>query len=242
MIAPAPAGTRLCLGVIADIHGNAVALDAVLGDLEPVDELVCLGDVAEGGPQPVESVDRLRELGCPIVLGNTDEWLFDFVSDGVEPARVAQGQWTIDRLGEERVAFLRSFHATVQIRDVLCFHGSPRSNEELLQPTTPDDDFEDRLGGADARVLTGGHIHLQWTRRFRGSLFFNPGSVGMANDFKRAARDRGFDRYAEYAVLHLDGDRLSLDLRRVPYDVERVVAACRASGIPDGEALARRWA
>jgi diadenosine tetraphosphatase ApaH/serine/threonine PP2A family protein phosphatase len=175
------------------------------------------------------------------VLGNTDEWLLDFTIDGVDPARVAQGRWTIDRLGADRIAFLRSFPPTLSAGDVLCFHGSPRSNEELLQPTTPDDEFEERLGGADARVLTGGHIHLQWTRRFRGSLFFNPGSVGMANDFKRAARERGFDRYAEYAVLSLDGDRLSLDLRRVPYDVERVVAACRSSGMPAAEETAARW-
>ena len=229
------------LGVIADIHGNAVALEAVLADLEPVDELVCLGDVAEGGPQPVECVDRLRGVGCPVVLGNTDEWLFDFATDGIEPDRVAQGRWTIEQLGDERLAVLRSFAPSVEVGDVLCFHGSPRSNEELLQPTTPDDEFGERLGGAGARVLVGGHIHLQWTRRFRGSLFFNPGSVGMANDFTRAARDRGFDRYAEYAVLSLDRDRLSLDLRRVPYDVDLVVAACRASGMPGAAEAAARW-
>ena len=229
------------LAVIADIHGNVVALDAALADVEPVDALVCLGDVAEGGPQPVECVERLRELGCPVVLGNTDEWLVDIVTDGVDPVRVAQGRWTVERLGDERLAFLRSFDASVQVGEVLCFHGSPRSNEELLQPATSDEDFEERLGGADARVLTGGHIHLQWTRRFRGSLFFNPGSVGMANDFQRAARYRGFDRYAEYAVLSLDGDRLSLDLRRVPYDVERVASACRQSGMPAADDTAARW-
>jgi putative phosphoesterase len=229
------------VAVFADIHGNAGALDAILADLEPADAVVCLGDVAEGGPQPVECVERLRELGCPIVLGNTDEWLVDFVTDGIDPARVAQGQWTIDRLGDERLGFLRSFTPTVEVGDVLCFHGSPRSNEELLQPTTSDDEFGERLDGAAARVLTGGHIHLQWTRRFRGSLFFNPGSVGMANDFKRAARDHGFDRYAEYAVLSLDAERLSLDLRRVPYDVERVAAACRTGGMPAAEEAAARW-
>lgn len=229
------------LAVIADIHGNAVALDAALADIEQVDALVCLGDVAEGGPQPVECVERLREVGCPVVLGNTDEWLVDIVTDGVDPVRVAQGRWTVQQLGDERIAFLQSLRASFQVGDVLCFHGSPRSNEELLQPTTPDEEFEERLAGADARVLTGGHIHLQWTRRFRGSLFFNPGSVGMANDFKRAARDRGFDRYAEYAVVSLDGDRLSLDLRRVPYDVDRVAAACRQSGMPGADDTAARW-
>jgi Calcineurin-like phosphoesterase superfamily domain len=59
------------------MHGNALALDAVLAELERehVDEIVCLGDVAQGGAQPAEVVDRLRELGCRSVFGNSDEFL-----------------------------------------------------------------------------------------------------------------------------------------------------------------------
>jgi predicted phosphodiesterase len=229
------------LGVIADIHGNAVALEAVLGDLEPVDELVCLGDVAEGGPQPVECVARVREVGCPVVLGNTDEWLLGSDLAHSDPVRAEQARWTLDVIGDDGLSFLRTFERTVSIGDVLCFHGSPLSNEDLLQPTTPDDEFEERLGGTDARVMCGGHIHFQWMRRFRGSLFFNPGSVGFVNDYKRAARERGLDPVAEYAVVSLDGERLSLDLRRIPYDVEPVIAACHESGMPYGDAIAARW-
>jgi predicted phosphodiesterase len=57
------------IAVISDMHGNCVALDAVLADLEshPVDRVVCLGDAVQGGPQPAEVVARLRELGCPVV-------------------------------------------------------------------------------------------------------------------------------------------------------------------------------
>jgi predicted phosphodiesterase len=61
---------------ISDIHGNAVALEAVLADIarRRVDEIVCLGDVAAGGPQPGEALERLRTLGCAVVRGNADEW------------------------------------------------------------------------------------------------------------------------------------------------------------------------
>ena len=229
------------LGVIADIHGNAVALDAVLDDLEPVDELVCLGDVVEGGPQPVECLERVRELACPVVMGNTDEWLLERELRHEDPQRVDQARWTRELIGDDGLELLRTFQPTLSIGDVLCFHGSPLSNEDLLQPTTPDDEFEERLGGADAPVMCGGHIHFQWTRRFRGSLFFNPGSVGFVNDYKRAARERGLDPFAEYAVVSFDADRLSLDLRRVPYDVAPVKAACYESGMPYGETIAQRW-
>jgi len=65
------------VAVIADIHGNAVAFDAVLADLETqtVDRVVCLGDAIQGGPQPSEVAARLRELRCPVVYGNADAFL-----------------------------------------------------------------------------------------------------------------------------------------------------------------------
>jgi hypothetical protein len=69
--------TRVAL--ISDIHGNAVALDAVLADIarRRVDEVVCLGDVAMGAPQPREVLARLRDLSCAVVMGDADEWLLE---------------------------------------------------------------------------------------------------------------------------------------------------------------------
>lgn len=62
------------LALIADIHGNLFALDAVLADMRQrnIEQILCLGDVASGGPQPCEVIQRLCEIGCPIVMGNTD--------------------------------------------------------------------------------------------------------------------------------------------------------------------------
>ena len=77
------------LAVISDIHGNAIALDAVLADLErrPADRLICLGDSIQGGAQPAEVVARLRELACPAVMGNADAWLLS----GIETSAVKRG-------------------------------------------------------------------------------------------------------------------------------------------------------
>ncbi len=65
------------IAIISDIHGNCVALDAVLADLqrEPAARMVCLGDAIQGGPQPIQVIARLRELACPVVMGNADDWL-----------------------------------------------------------------------------------------------------------------------------------------------------------------------
>ena len=67
------------IAIIANIHANRVALDAVLADIEALrpEQIVCLGDVAATGPQPRQAVERLRALGCPVVMGNADAWLLD---------------------------------------------------------------------------------------------------------------------------------------------------------------------
>src|ERR671935_2065465 len=104
------------VALLSDMHGNAVGLDAVLAEWapEPVDEIVSLGDVAQGGAQPAEVVDRLRGLGCRSVFGNSDEFLLTLDVDvtGEELDKEARervlrrGEWTRERLGPERLELL----------------------------------------------------------------------------------------------------------------------------------------
>src|SRR5207248_10178676 len=97
------------VALIADIHGNAVGLDAVLAELErePVDSIVCLGDVAQGGAEPAQVVDRLRALGCRCVFGNSDEFLLtldvETTGEDVEEEErdrlLRRGEWSQTQLG-----------------------------------------------------------------------------------------------------------------------------------------------
>ncbi len=75
------------IAIFSDIHGDCVALDAVLADIASagVNQTVCLGDAIQGGPQPAETVERLRALGCPVVMGNADHWLLTGEDTGSEP-------------------------------------------------------------------------------------------------------------------------------------------------------------
>ena len=75
------------IAVISDIHGNCVGLDAALTDMakHSIDNLVCLGDTVQGGPQPNQTIKKLSETACPIVLGNADAWLLKAESDSAEP-------------------------------------------------------------------------------------------------------------------------------------------------------------
>src|SRR5262245_59763740 len=137
--------TRMKIAIISDIHGNCMALEAVLADLRrnPADSVVCLGDAIRGGPQPHETVERLRSLGCPIVMGNADAWLLSGLNtsdtEQVTERQEQVRQWSLSRLSPDDIAFIKGFQPTVRIEleggnRLLCFHGSPASFDELIFP------------------------------------------------------------------------------------------------------------
>lgn len=228
--------------LFSDIHGNAVAFAAFLGDLEQhsVDRLVCLGDAIQGGPQPAECVRRLRALDCLVVMGNADWYVLTGETGEPETdAHARMREWTLAQLSGDDLAFMRGFQPTVDAPGLLAFHGSPGSFEELILPTTAEDEFRRMLGGADAPLLAGGHVHLQFTRRRGDSVFVNPGSVGLAYDHEQPADDVRLDPWAQYAIV--DAAAMSVEFRRVPFDREEVIASYEESGAPHPERAAA-WA
>ena len=234
--------------VISDVHGNDVALRAVLADVD-ADQLVCLGDVAQGGPQPAEVVDRLRALELPafFVLGNSDAFLLD-ADAGREPTTPRQlevREWSNARLGAERLEFLRSFAPSLDVdvggATLRAFHGSPSDFDDVILPSLGEGEFRGVLGRPETEFMAGGHVHLQWQRRYGATTFFNPGSVGLSYDHVQPDDDFRFDHFAAYAVLTVEGGCTELAFRRVPFDVREVGAALEANGIPSLEVDLRRW-
>lgn len=239
------------IAVLSDIHGNCVALDQVLADLErhPVDQLVCLGDAIQGGHQPVQTVARLRELGCPIVLGNADAWLLSGVNtsdhETVTARQEVVREWSLAQLSEADRAFIAAFMPTVELAleggcTLLCFHGSPTSFDDLIFPETPQDEFARLLQPFAPAIFTGGHTHVPHVRRLGETFFFNPGSVGVAYDRHQPEAEDGttrLDSWAEYAVLTSEDERLAVEFRRVPLAVGSLIAGIRASGHPYAEAM-----
>src|SRR5215208_113261 len=238
--------------LVSDVHGNAVALNAVLTDLErePVDQVVCLGDMIQGGAEPAEVVRRLRDLACPVVLGNADAFLLDPESgeEATTQRQLAVREWTLAQIGADGAAFIESFRPTLDVplgeaRTLLAFHGSPASFDDIVLPHLEEDEFRRLLGPPAADVLAGGHVHLQWLRRYGDSTFLNPGSVGLAYDHAQPgdSDDLRIDATAEYARLDVDGDRLQIAFRRIPLDRDAVLAAIDASGMPHADYLRAAW-
>lgn len=238
------------VALFSDVHGNAVAFDAFLADLDEqrVDVVVCLGDHAQGGPQPAECLERLRDLECPAVMGNSDHFLLT-LDPGDEPVTEAQletARWSQGQLSEEQLDFHRSFEPTVELdlgdgRSLLAFHGTPRSRDEIVGPWMEEAAFRNPFEDVEATLLAGGHIHQQWARRLGDRYYVNPGSIGLAYDHHQPEESFRTDPCAEYAVLTVDGPGVGVVFRRVPFDAGAVVQAIEASGMPHPDRAGRFW-
>jgi putative phosphoesterase len=244
------------LALISDIHGNAVALDAVLADLaqREVEQIVCLGDVAAGGPQPHEVIATVRELGCPVVRGNADRWLLEGLPFGrsAETRRLDHVvAWARARLAPDDIDYLAALPQTLRIgaagrSSLFCFHASPRSDVESLLATTPEHELDEALGAAEASVVAGGHTHLQLLRRHRDRLLVNPGSVGLPlGSLTASPIAQPLPAWAEYALVQGEDGGIEISFRRLPVDVDALAMATAAMPSPswaaDLEQRIRRW-
>jgi putative phosphoesterase len=236
------------VGLISDIHGNLLALDAVVAELERenVDEIVCLGDVAVG-PQPAETLERIKELGCRVIMGNWDAAFLGAMpkpKDKIGERLVEIGEWWRSYLSDANREQMASFEPTLELQlgstPVLCFHGSPKSYDDWIFATTPDEDLRPMLDSVQQRVLVGGHTHVQMIRRYLEKVLINPGSVGLPfrEWWPRPVR---ISPWAEWGILGGDDGNLSMDLRRTPFDVEAFLEMSLASGMPHAAWWVQSW-
>lgn len=236
------------IGLIADIHGNLIALETALAALArlDVDELICLGDVAALGPQPGAVIARLRALRCPVVMGNTDAWLLDpALAEGSSAPVLAITEWCVAQLSTDDRAYVRTFPPTLEriLPDgtgLRCFHGSPRSFDDAITATTSGDALDEMLDGADAGIMAGGHTHIPMLRRHKGARIINTGSVGLPGIGAVMPYNRDV-RWGEYAVLDAADDHTAITFHRTPLDVEEMIAAAYASGMPEPAWWASLW-
>ncbi|MFC3078768.1 metallophosphoesterase family protein [Phenylobacterium terrae] len=239
------------LALISDLHGNLTALEAALADIarRSVDRIVCLGDVASDGPQPRQVLERLRGLGCPVIMGNADAQLVGLDPIDFPPEMQVfadSARWAASELTAQDRAFIQGFAPRLSLTlgrfPALLFHGSPADFNAELKPATPDEVFREAFAAHEAAVYAGGHTHLQMFRRIDAAVFVNPGSVGMAYDrVPGAPGEVRFAAWAEYAILAGSDDGLSFELFRVPYDPGQVLDAIAASGLPNRDWWTQAW-
>lgn len=169
------------VGLIADIHGNIAALDAVLNDMPPVDAIVCAGDVVGYNTYPNEVCVRLQQLGAHVVRGNHDCYVTGRAQFRSLPS--LRVEWTRDNLRPENFEWLATLPAELRFdwggRKMIVRHASPWDEETYLYPDSPRLD-DVRLAADEILVL--GHTHHPMIRSCGEGLLINPGSVGQPRD------------------------------------------------------------
>jgi len=240
------------VALISDLHGNAVALEAVLADIQRrgVDTIVCLGDTATLGPNPEAVLERLRDLGCRCILGNHDAFMLDVDlvrSYSEVPIVVEAVDWCRARLSAEHLAFVKTFVPTSEIElspqaKLFLFHGTPRSHMEDLLCTTPPEKLDEMLGGQRAEVMACGHTHIQMLRQHKGMLIVNPGSLGMPFEQYVHGKTPKILAHAEYSIVSASGADIEVHLHRVTLDRAALKKASVANDNPLGPMLAQQYA
>jgi predicted phosphodiesterase len=243
--------------LLADIHANRAALDAVLDDMAArgIERLLVAGDMVTGSPQPHETLRRLVDQGAKMIRGNNEEYVLRFTSPLARPPwalskQWAVTQWTCQQLDEPDLCLLRALPAQQVVAgpsgDAICLvHGSPRSSTEMLFPFDPGqlaphrragqhptpEPLERALCDLDEQVLVCAHSHIPWVQRTPQHLVVNPGSVGIPVNG---------DPRAQYALLRAEAGRWDAQLCAVPYDQDATRRAFLERGLlHQGGGLAR---
>lgn len=152
-------------------------MEAVLAEAGDA-QLVFGGDLA-AGPMPRETLDRIMDLDALVLRGNADRELLN------EPSGGLIDQWVIDQLDDRHREYVAALPEQIELEveglgRVLFCHGSPRSDEEMILKTTPDEWLREMLEDVEADVVVCGHTHMQFDRRLSRWRVVNAGSVGLA--------------------------------------------------------------
>lgn len=239
---------------IADVHGNRVALEAVLADIATsgITEIVNLGDHVSGPLEPRRTADLLIERGVPSIQGDQDRRLVELSLSGPNASRRSDYR----QLHRKHFDWMASLPPTMVYRDeVFMCHGSPKSDTAYWLDRVADDgsiqangieDVEAEASGVEQSLILCGHTHIPRVVRLRdGRLIVNPGSVGLP----------GYDGHkpvyhkvqtgtpdACYAILERGSLAWSATFRFVPYDHMSMAEIARENGVPQwASALATGW-
>lgn len=230
------------IALLGDVHANLPALETVLAHASAlgIQEFWNIGDFIGYGAYPDRVVTRMRKKKFVNIIGNYDLKVLNFPKknrkwrQNKHPLKWLAFKYAYDNLSKKNRMFLSSLPEERELvigrRRFLLVHGSPVSNEELLEPDTPEERLRElnQLAGethsAEFDAIICGHSHQAFTRRVDRTLFINTGSVGRPDD--------GNPRTA-YAILKFGEHELQVSHYRLNYDVSEAVAGIRKQGLPE---------
>jgi len=223
------------IAIIADVHSNLEALNAVLGDIgtrTDVARILCAGDIVGYGPEPNKVCEKVRSSNIICSQGNHDRGMDLSNLDWFNPDAREALMWTAQRISQRNKEWLlglpKIYEEKILGRIVKLVHGSPADPlYEYVMPDTSTDLLRHYLNVSKADILVTGHTHIPFVAKFGKKLFINAGSVGQPRDGNPKAC---------YVLLNLK--TLKAEIVRVEYNIEAVTTKIRQATLPD--ALADR--
>jgi len=212
------------VAILADIHGNVPALEAVVADIErrSPDEVLVGGDLVGRGPQGSAIVASIRELGWPSIRGNHEDYLLEFRRGEVPDEWLESDEWLgprwmaaeLEAADLETIAEYPMSLRSECLPQLRLVHGSPFSNNEGIGPWTSEDQFAKYLAAVEEPVLVACHTHRPLRRTFGEREVVNVGSVGLPFNG---------DPRAQYVLFEGDANAVDVSFVQVEYDRERIL-------------------
>jgi len=230
------------VAVLADIHGNLPAAEAVLDDIrrQSPDFVVAAGDLALRGPHPAETMDLLVSSCHALLMGNTDAYLADMYLNGAyqerEHWKTELLDWTRAQLGAERLLRLATLPFSVRYsprrgQDLFVCHANPRNLEESLEPTLDEPTIRRYLAHLDAAAVAFGHLHFPYRRRVGRMVIADVASAGIPRDG---------DLRPAWGLFTWTPRGWRVQIRRVRYQVRRTTQALVERKVPGAPLLVHK--
>lgn len=223
------------IAVIADIHSNISSLNEVLLDIDNrnTDLIVCMGDLVGYATYPNEVIDTIRENKILTIKGNYDEAVGEkrmiCGCDYPDPKDAQNAglslNWTINKTSDDNKEFLRNLPKEIRMtfggKTILFVHGSPRKINEYLKENSIEAD--EVMTNIDADILVCGHTHKPYYKMYGSKMLVNAGSAG---------KPKTGTPKANYVVIDIKGDNVSVETYEVDYEYERTAKAIEENGLP----------
>jgi predicted phosphodiesterase len=237
------------IALIADVHGNALALERIIEDAaaQGAERLVSLGDFIANGPCPAETLALHRQYGIEAIRGNTEDYIINAYRSKLKGetflALSEKGrkgvQWCCQVLTEEDILYIEKLPATLEINlpcgnKLLCYHGTPSSNMGELKENSPNAEFDKIIRDCGYRYYAGGHTHNMYIKRYKGNMFINPGCAGIPVCSYEQGKAASIFAGTEYIILEVSAKGgFSASIRRIRISKKELKKMVENSEMPN---------
>lgn len=224
------------IAVISDIHANFTALQAVINHFQEqkIDKIIFLGDLVMNGPHPKETIEMIKKLSPLVwIKGNTDNWFNEIGTNFIPNTKREEKLYSLYKyasnfLTKSDIELLLSKPDAQLIEiegvNILCVHGSNRSNSEPIGIMRRAEDIEQITKEIDADILVCGHTHLPYYVSLNGKKIINVGAVSLSMDG---------EAMASYGIIDINKNIISYENHKVSYNIKKVLDDCKKNEFPD---------